>query len=116
METDEERFYTRLVKLYCAIKEIDIPPKDLVVLVKFCVYGINESTKKFLLDEKILKSDQQYRNIQSFLYKAGLIIKEGRSKYRVNDSLQLKERIAVMIGLDCEAYNVVKNNSETELV
>lgn len=103
-EENEELFYKRLITLYCAVKGIKLAPLQEEVLLLFCLRGVNEETKRFILQEqKLLKSDQHYRNIQSYLYKVGLLKKENKTYY-VIDALSFKERVLVMVGLDCEQY------------
>lgn len=111
VEDDDYRYHKRWNSIYCLVKGIKLAPTDCDVLAFFCMHGVNNETKKLLLKYGYIKSDQQYRNIQSKLYKLNLLVKENK-EYKVIDSLNIQGRAAMIIGLDCANQYIVQVEEE----
>lgn len=71
-----------LVKTYCVIKGIKVGATDVDILAYMMVYGFKKSTKKLILDSKILNSSNSLENAMSRLRKLGLIVRD-RDGYNI---------------------------------
>lgn len=93
----------RIVSIYCLLSDIKLSPTDKKVLSYFMLHGINEKTKKLIIESKLLNNDS-IKNTMSRLRKYGLI---NKSKYRRKEDYICKELtlsidnvVGIMIKID----------------
>ena len=80
-----------ILSIYCLLSEISLSNTELTVLSYFMIYGINDNTKKLILDSQLLKSEDSLKNTISKLKKVGLIKKAVYGKdYTLNENINFK--------------------------
>ncbi|XAI97423.1 hypothetical protein [Leptolyngbya phage Lbo-JY46] len=93
----------QIVTVYCFLSQIKISETDIKVMSYFIIYGINEKTKKLIVDSKLLNADS-IKNSMSRLRKLGLIHK---SEFRRKEDyikkeldISVEDIIGMMIKID----------------
>lgn len=92
-----------VLSIFCFLSDISLSDTELTVLSYFIVYGINDTTKKLIIDSQILKSEDSLKNTISKLKKVGLIKKALYGKdYEINESINIKPEsvLAMLIKID----------------
>lgn len=93
----------KIVSVYCLLSDIKLSETDVTVLSYFILYGINERTKKLIVDSKLLNHDS-IKNTMSKLRANNLIKK---SEYRRKEdylnpvfNFPLQDIVGLMIKID----------------
>jgi hypothetical protein len=93
----------KIVSIYCVLSDIKLSETDIIVVSYFILYGINEKTKKLIIDSKLLNSDS-IKNTMSKLRKAGIIKKSEfrRKEDYLNENLNIpiNKVVGLMIKID----------------
>jgi hypothetical protein len=79
----------RVVKIYCALKDIYISKTEEEVMAYLITYGINENTKKdFLIGpDKLVKTSDSLSTMLNKLKRIGLLVKQSNG-YELPDLLK----------------------------
>lgn len=93
----------KIVSIYTIMKDIKLSDTDITVLSYFIIYGINEKTKKLIVDSKLLNADS-IKNTMSKLRAFDLIKKSEfrRKEDYLNEAFNfpLENIIGLMIKID----------------
>lgn len=93
----------KIVSIYCLLSDIKLSSTDITVVSYFILYGINEKTKKLIIESKLLNADS-IKNTMSRLRKQGIIHKSEfrRKEDYLNKSLSIPvdNVVGMMIKID----------------
>lgn len=93
----------KIVSIFCLLKDIKLSDTDITVLSYFILYGINEKTKKLIVDSKLLNHDS-IKNTMSKLRSFDLIKKSEfrRKEDYLNEAFNfpLDNVVGLMIKID----------------
>ena len=81
------------VSIYCALKSVVISDSCIQMAAVFIEYGINDKTKKFLMDDlKLFKTIGSYRNALTSLKNNGILVHDGyKNGYKLHQDLAKRD-------------------------
>lgn len=91
-----------LIRTHLILNGIFLQEQQIIILIYFSMFGINDSTSEFLIKNKIIPTRQIISNTKTILKEKGLVNKLRYNKWELVEKLKVNIEDTLILQVKCK--------------